>query len=72
MKPVGLFAYLISNSCPHGGVVLDPFGGSGTTLVAAEQTGRSARLVELDPKYCDLIVRRFESLTGKTAERQKP
>jgi site-specific DNA-methyltransferase (adenine-specific) len=69
MKPVALFAYLIGNSCPPGGVVLDPFGGSGTTLIACEQLGRHARLVELAPRYCDVIVRRWESLTGKTAVR---
>ncbi|MBP3954798.1 ParB N-terminal domain-containing protein [Gemmata sp. G18] len=68
-KPVALFEYLINNSCPSGGVVLDPFAGSGTTLVAAEQTGRTAALVELDPRYCDVIVSRFESVTGKAAER---
>jgi site-specific DNA-methyltransferase (adenine-specific) len=50
MKPVALFRALVANSCPAGGVVLDPFGGSGTTLVAAEQEGRVANLVELDPK----------------------
>lgn len=69
MKPVELFAYLIGNSCPRGGLVLDPFGGSGTTLVAAEQTGRTACLLELDPKYVDVIVQRFETLTGTKAER---
>ncbi len=69
MKPVELFAYLIGNSCPRGGLVLDPFGGSGTTLVAAEQTGRTACLLELDPKYADVIIQRFETLTGKKAER---
>ncbi|AMV25251.1 DNA adenine methyltransferase YhdJ [Gemmata sp. SH-PL17] len=68
-KPVALFEYLLQNSCPKGGVVLDPFAGSGTTLVAAEQTGRTAALVELDPRYCDVIVSRFESRTGKSAER---
>ncbi|OWK39950.1 DNA modification methylase [Fimbriiglobus ruber] len=64
MKPVDLFAYLIANSCPAGGTVLDPFGGSGTTLIAAEQTGRTACLIELDPGYCDVIVARFEAVTG--------
>ncbi|VTR92494.1 adenine methyltransferase : ParB-like partition protein OS=Sutterella wadsworthensis 2_1_59BFAA GN=HMPREF9465_00225 PE=4 SV=1: ParBc: N6_N4_Mtase [Gemmata massiliana] len=68
-KPVALFEYLINNSCPKSGVVLDPFAGSGTTLVAAEQTGRTAALVELDPRYCDVIVSRFESVTGRSAER---
>lgn len=68
-KPADLFAYLIGNSCKPGGLVLDPFGGSGTSLVAAEQTGRAAALVELDPKYCDVVVSRFEGLTGQKAER---
>jgi site-specific DNA-methyltransferase (adenine-specific) len=68
-KPVDLFSYLIGNSCKPGGVVLDPFGGSGTTLAAAEQTGRSAALLELDPRYADVIVARFEKLTGRKAER---
>lgn len=70
MKPVELFAYLIGNSCPRGGLVLEPFGGSGTTLVAAEQTGRTACLLELDPKYVDVILQRFETLTGTKAERR--
>lgn len=69
MKPVELFATLIANSCPHGGNVLDLFGGSGSTLIAAEQSGRRAFLVELDPLYCDVIVRRYETFTGKKAER---
>ena len=69
MKPVDLFAYLIGNSCKLGGLVLDPFGGSGTTLVAAERSGRCAALVELDPRYCDVVVSRFEALTGQKAER---
>lgn len=68
-KPADLFAYLIGNSCPPGGLVLDPFGGSGTSLVAAEQTGRAAALVELDPRYCDVVVSRFEAVTGQKAER---
>src|SRR5262249_13946431 len=69
MKPVELFCYLIRNSCPSDGLVLDPFGGSGTALVAAEQTGRAAALVELDPRYCDVIVARFEAVTRRKAER---
>lgn len=67
MKPIGLFAYLMQNSTKEGDVVLDSFGGSGTTLIAAEQTGRKARLMELDPKYCDVILARWEKLTGKEA-----
>jgi DNA modification methylase len=51
-------------------VVLDPFGGSGTTLIAAEKSGRAARLIELDPKYVDVIVRRWEDFTGQTAIRE--
>jgi DNA modification methylase len=69
MKPVALISYLIGNSCPVGGLVFDPFGGSGTTLIAAEQINRRAALIELDPQYVDVIVRRWETLTGRTAER---
>ncbi len=69
MKPVALFAYLIGNSCRVNRVVLDPFAGSGTTLIAAEQTGRKARLLELDPVYCDVVVQRWERFTGRSAER---
>ena len=69
MKPVPLFLYLMQNSSAAGGTVLDPFGGSGTTLIAAEQTGRHARLMELDPRYCDVIVKRWEQFTGKQAKR---
>jgi site-specific DNA-methyltransferase (adenine-specific) len=69
MKPVPLFVYLVRNSCAPSGIVLDPFGGSGTALIAAEQTGRRARLMELDPRYCDVIVKRWEQFTGKQAER---
>jgi site-specific DNA-methyltransferase (adenine-specific) len=72
MKPVELFAYLLRNSCPKGGRVFDPFGGSGTTLIAAEQEGRSASLMELDPKYCDVIVRRFEAFTGMPGKMLNP
>ncbi|MGL6074907.1 MAG: DNA modification methylase [Fimbriiglobus sp.] len=67
MKPVALFQQLLENSCPKGGLVLDPFGGSGTTLIAAQASGRVARLVELDPGYCDVIVSRWEKITGLTA-----
>lgn len=64
MKPVELFEYQVRNSCPPGGVVLDLFGGSGTTAIACEASGRSARLMELDPRYVDVIVRRWEALTS--------
>ena len=68
MKPVKLFARLILNSTRKGEKVLDLFGGSGTTLVACEQLGRQAYLMELDPRYCDAIVKRFEELTGQKAQ----
>ena len=67
MKPVGLVERAIRNSSPRGGLVLDPFGGSGTTLIAAERTGRVAHLIELDPKYCDVIVQRWQNETGRAA-----
>ncbi|MBU9468519.1 site-specific DNA-methyltransferase [Burkholderia multivorans] len=70
MKPVELVERAIRNSSRPGNVVLDPFGGSGTTLIAAEKSGRIARLIELDPKYVDVIVRRWEDFTGKQATRQ--
>lgn len=68
MKPVPLFAYQMEMSSKKDDNVLDLFGGSGTTMVAAEQLGRSAYLMELDPRYCDVIVRRWEELTGEKAE----
>jgi DNA modification methylase len=67
VKPVALVAEAIKDCSRRGEIVLDPFGGSGTTLMAAEKTGRLARLIEFDPAYCDLIVRRFERVTGKQA-----
>ena len=67
MKPVELVERAIRNSSRPGNVVLDPFSGSGTTLIAAEKSGRIARLIELDPKYVDVIVRRWEDFTGKQA-----
>jgi DNA modification methylase len=69
MKPVELVERALRNSSRPGNVVLDPFGGSGTTLIAAEKSGRVARLIELDPKYADVIVRRWEDYTGKKATR---
>lgn len=67
MKPVPLIARLIKNSSKPGEVVLDPFGGSGTTLITCEQLKRKCATVELDPHYCDVIVDRWEQLTGKKA-----
>lgn len=67
MKPVELVQRAIENSSKSRDIVLDIFGGSGSTLIACEKTGRSARLVELDPKYCDVIVRRWQEFTGKKA-----
>lgn len=67
MKPVELVQRAIENSSKTRDIVLDPFGGSGTTMIAAEKTGRSARLIELDPLYCDVIVRRWQEFTGKEA-----
>lgn len=69
MKPVELVERAIRNSSRPGDVVLDPFGGSGTTLISAEKSGRVARLIELDPKYADVIVRRWQDWSGKQATR---
>ena len=68
MKPVALAAKAILNSSRTGDTVLDLFGGSGTTLIAAEQTDRICRMMELDAKYCDVIVRRYIELAGSDAE----
>jgi DNA modification methylase len=67
MKPVALVERTIRNSSKSRDIVLDPFGGSGTTLIAAERAGRRARLVELDPKYVDVIVQRWQQQSGQTA-----
>lgn len=67
VKPVALIADAIRDCSRRGEIVLDAFGGSGSTMIAAEKTGRSARLIEYDPIYCDTIVRRWEQLTGKRA-----
>src|SRR3982751_439536 len=64
MKPVGLVMPAIKNHTARGGLVLDPFAGSGTTIIAAQVTGRRAAAVELDPHYCDVICKRFEQATG--------
>jgi DNA modification methylase len=65
VKPVALVAEAIKDCSRRGEMVLDPFAGSGTTLIAAEKTGRRARLIEFDRAYCDQILRRFERVTGK-------
>lgn len=67
VKPVALVADAIKDCSKRRQLVLDPFGGSGTTLIAAEQTGRRGRLMELDPLYCDTIIRRWQTLSGKHA-----
>ncbi len=68
MKPVSLVERAIHNSSRKGDLVFDPFGGSGTTLIAAENTGRKAALAELDPKYVDVIVERWQKFTGQQAK----
>jgi len=68
MKPVGLVEYLIKNSSKQEDIVLDPFLGSGTTLIACEKQSRICFGIELDPKYCDVIIKRWENFTGKKAE----
>jgi DNA modification methylase len=65
MKPVELVATMITNSCPQGGLVYDPFGGSGTTLIAAHTLNMRAALVELDPRYVDVVCRRYQGFTGE-------
>jgi DNA modification methylase len=67
VKPVSMIIDAIKDCSNRGDLVLDPFGGSGTTLIAAERTRRRARLIELDSHYCDLTIRRFELLTGQVA-----
>ncbi|PHR25778.1 MAG: DNA methylase N-4 [Hoeflea sp.] len=67
VKPVALIADAIKDCSRRGDIILDVFGGSGSTLIAADQCGRVARLIEIDPLYCDTIIRRFERLTGEPA-----
>ena len=66
--PVYLPENIIANFCPPNGLVLDTFGGTGTTLIAADKLNRTSYIMELDPKYCDVIVTRWENLTGLKAE----
>ena len=67
MKPIKLLAKFINNSSKKGDAVLDIFGGSGSTLIACEQLDRKCYTMELDPKYCDVIIKRWENLTGEKA-----
>jgi len=67
MKPVALFEYQMLNNTKGGDIVLDSFGGSGTTIIAAEKNGRIGYAMELDPKYCDVIIKRWQDFTGKQA-----
>nr|DAQ56421.1 MAG TPA: adenine specific DNA methyltransferase [Caudoviricetes sp.] len=71
MKPIDLLVYLIKNSSKENDLILDLFGGSGSTLIAAEQVKRRCYTMELDPKYCDVIVKRWELLTGEKAVLKK-
>jgi DNA modification methylase len=68
MKPVPLIVHAIENSSKPEQILVDVFGGSGSTLIAAEQTNRNCYMMELDPKYCDVIIKRWETLTGLKAE----
>tara|TARA_R110001592_G_scaffold29350_3_gene106495 strand:- start:11686 stop:11970 length:285 start_codon:yes stop_codon:yes gene_type:complete len=66
VKPVAMVADAIMDCTKRGEIVLDPFAGSGSTLIACEQVSRAARCIELEPKYCDVIVRRWQAFTGQT------
>jgi DNA modification methylase len=65
VKPVTLVADAMKDCSRRGGLVLDPFGGSGTTIIAAEKCGRKAAVIEIDPRYCDVAIRRWQIYTGK-------
>ena len=67
MKPVELIERALGNSSRKNGIVVDLFGGSGSTLIACERLRRSARLMEIDPRYCDVIIQRWQDYTGKAA-----
>lgn len=68
MKPIKLIAYFLRNSSKTNDIVVDAFGGSGSTLIACEQLNRRCRMIELDPRYCDVIINRWETLTGQKAK----
>lgn len=70
MKPVALIERMLRNSAKPGNIVLDPFGGSGSTLIACERLGMSARLMELSQSYADVIVNRWQQFTGLRAVRE--
>ena len=67
MKPIPLFDYQMQNNTKGGDIVLDLFGGSGTSIIAAEQNGRVSYCMEKDPRYVDVIIDRWEKFTGETA-----
>ena len=67
MKPVALIERAVMNSSRRGEIVLDPFAGSGSTLIACEKTGRRSRLIEIEPCYCDVVIRRWQEFTGREA-----
>ena len=67
MKPLALIENAVLNSTQEGDIVLDGFGGSGSTLIACEQLGRTCYMMEIDPKYAQVIIDRWEALTGKKA-----
>jgi DNA modification methylase len=69
-KPVALIERMVANSSPRGGVVADLFGGSGSTLMACERLGRSARIMEIDPKFVQVILERWQEYSGGTAARE--
>jgi DNA modification methylase len=69
VKPVALVGDAIRDCSNRNGIILDPFGGAGTTLIAAEKTGRRACLIEIDPRYVDVTIQRWQNLTGRTAVR---
>lgn len=69
MKPVALIAHAINNSSQKGDIIVDIFGGSGSTLIASEETERRCYMMELDPHYCSIIINRWEQLTGRKADK---
>jgi DNA modification methylase len=68
VKPVGLVADTIRDCSNFDGIILDPFGGAGTTIIAAERTKRKARVIEIEPRYVDVSIERWERFTGSKAE----